>query len=145
MANSVKISAIIDSTDYSACLGMEIWLDDQQIFDQDYIASKQAFVYELDDDDAEHELRFVMKNKTVEHTTVDESGAIIKDACLTISDLAFDEIDLEHMLTEKSVYTHNFNGAGPTTQDKFYGEAGCNGVVSLKFNTPVYLWLLENL
>jgi hypothetical protein len=124
---------------------MEIWVDDQQIFDQDWVSKSQTVSYELSDIDAEHELRFVMKNKTVDHTKVDESGAIVKDACLTISDLAFDDIALDRIVTEKAVYVHDFNSTSDPIQDKFFGQMGCNGVVGLKFTTPVYLWLLENL
>jgi len=87
----------------------------------------------------------VLKNKTAEHTQVDDHGNIITDARLLITDLAFDEIKLGHMLVEQAVYTHNFNGTGATIQDKFYGELGCNGTVSLKFSTPMYLWLLEHM
>jgi hypothetical protein len=76
---------------------------------------------------------------------VDESGVIVKDACLIISDLAFDEIALGHIVTEKSVYIHDFNGNDSLTQHKFFSQMGCNGVVSLKFTTPMYLWLLENM
>ena len=145
MKNTVKISCVIDTTDCKSALGMEIWFDDQQIFNQDWVTESQTISYELSDIDAEHELRFVMKNKTADHTKVDESGIIVKDACLIISDLAFDDIALGNIVTEKAVYTHNFNGNGETVQDKFFGQMGCNGTVSIKFTTPMYLWLLENL
>jgi hypothetical protein len=145
MENAVKISCIINTTDPTVPLGMEIWLDDQQIFNQDWITESQTISYEFSDLDVDHELRFVMKNKTADHTKVDESGAIVKDACLVISDLAFDEIAFGYNVTEKLVYTHDFNGTGSLTQHKFFGEIGCNGVVSLKFTTPVYIWLLENI
>ena len=59
--------------------------------------------------------------------------------------LAFDEIELKQIFIDHAVYTHNFNGTQTEIQDKFYGEMGCNGTVSFKFTTPVYLWLLENL
>lgn len=146
MSNTVKIKATISTTDKLAGLGLEILLDGQQIFNLDSVDSTQEFVYELDEeDDAEHELCFVMKNKTVEHTKLDETGSIIKDASLIISNLSFDEIVLGRILTEKAVYSHNFNRSGPETQHKFYEEIGCNGTVSLKFSTPIYLWLLENM
>ena len=145
MENTVKISCTIDTTDCKSALGMEIWFDDQKIFDQDWVTESQTIGYELSDLDAEHELRFVMKNKTADHTTVDESGIIVKDACLIISDLAFDDIALGNIVTEKAVYTHDFNGTGSLIQDKFFGQMGCNGTVSIKFTTPMYLWLLENL
>jgi hypothetical protein len=30
-------------------------------------------------------------------------------------------------------------------KDKFYGSMGCNGTITFEFNTPFYLWLLENM
>lgn len=145
MQSTIKIGCNISASDSGVPLGMEIWLDDQLIFDQDHVAQTTAFTHELSDDDAKHELRFVLKNKTAEHTSIDDAGNIIKDARLIISNLAFDEIQLGHMFIELATYSHDFNGTGNLTQDKFYGEMGCNGTVSLKFTTPIYIWLLENM
>jgi hypothetical protein len=147
MENTVKISCVIDTTDTTVPLGMEIWLDDQQIFNLDWLKESHKISHDISglDADADHELRFVMKNKNNEHTIVDDGGNIVKDARLIISDLSFDEIALGHIVTEKAVYAHDFNGTGKTVEDKFFGEIGCNGTVSLKFTTPVYLWLLENM
>jgi hypothetical protein len=145
MENTVKISCVIDTTDCKSALGMEIWIDNQQIFDQNWVTEPQTISYEFSDLDADHELRFVMKNKTSVHTIVDDSGNIVEDARLIISDLAFDEITLGHIVTENAEYIHDFNGTGSLAQHKFFGEMGCNGVVGLKFTTPMYLWLLENM
>lgn len=145
MESTVKISCTISTSDTVAPLGMEIWLNDLQIFNQDHITENIKFCYDMLDTDTEHELKFVMKNKTAQHTTVDQAGNIIKDACLSIADLAFDEIQLGHVFTELAVYTHDFNGTGNNTQEIFYGTIGCNGTVCLKFTAPVYLWLLENM
>lgn len=145
MDSTIKINCNIDTIDVGVPLGLEIWLDDQQIFNQDHVTQKIAFCHELADTDAEHELRFVMKNKTAEHTRIDQDGNIIKDAYLIVNGLEFDEIQLDHMFTELATYTHDFNGTGSQLEDKFFGIMGCNGTVSLKFTTPIYLWLLENM
>jgi hypothetical protein len=145
MTNNIIISCQINTTDASAALGLEVWVDNQKHFDTDHVLGAENISIELADDDSDHELRFVMKNKTSAHTMINKAGDIIADATLTISDLTFDEIQLGHLVTEQAVYTHNFNGTGQSTQDKFYGELGCNGTVSIKFSTPVYLWLLENM
>jgi hypothetical protein len=144
MENAVKITCNLSTSDSSVPLGLEIWLDDQQIFNQEWVTESVEFCYELSDADAEHELRFVMKNKTAQHTAIDLNGNIVKDAWLIVNDLAFDEIMLGNTVTNLAVYTHDFNGTGNQIQDKFYETLGCNGTVSLKFTTPVYLWLLEN-
>jgi hypothetical protein len=145
MVSTTLISCSINTTNAAANLGIEIWLNDQQILNQDHVTESIEFKYDLPDDDAEHELRLVMKNKTIEHTKVDDQGAIVADACLIVSDLAFDEIELKQIFVDQSVYTHDFNGTQAETQTKFYGEMGCNGTVSLRFNTPIYLWLLEHM
>ena len=146
MIASMTISFCLDTTDVASALGFEAWIDERKFLDMDHVKDTQKITLELDDqDDAEHELRLVLKNKTTEHTQVDEQGNIITDARLIITDVTFDEIKLGDMLVEKAVYTHDFNGNGDITQDKFYGELGCNGTVSLKFATPMYLWLLEHM
>ena len=146
MTPKVTITFNLATTDATAELGFEAWIDDRKFLDVDHVKETQTVTVELEDqDDAEHELRLVLKNKTTAHTQVDEHGNIVADARLQITDVAFDEIRLGPMYTEKSVYTHDFNGTGEATVDKFYGELGCNGTVSLKFSTPMYLWLLEHM
>ena len=145
MSSTVTISCILNTTDPAAELGFEAWINDRKFVDIDHVQSEQAISMEIDDEDAEHELKFILKNKTDQHTQIDENNNIVSDATLTIKDLAFDDIKLGHMVTELAVYKHNFNGTQDTTQAKFYGEMGCNGTVSLKFATPIYLWLLEHM
>jgi len=140
-----NISCSLDSTDPVAKLGFEAWIDNKKFHDIDHVAGRHQILIEIPDDEAEHELRLIMKNKTAEHTRIDETGNITVDARLKLTDMAFDEIQLGHMMTEQAVYTHDFNGTGKVTEDKFYGEMGCNGTVSLKFSTPMYLWLLEHM
>jgi hypothetical protein len=145
MASTVTITFKIDTTDASALLGFEAWIDNHKFFESDHVSALEQISTQLPDDSANHELRLVMKNKTVDHTKIDEAGNIISDARLVITDLAFDEILLGHVVTEQAVYAHDLNGSGTMSDHKFYGEIGCNGVVSLKFATPMYLWLLEHL
>lgn len=145
MSNTVTISCILDTTDASTALGFEAWIDNQKFFDSAHVQAKQQIVVEIVDDDSEHELKFVLKNKRSDCTRIDEVGNIISDATLSITDLSFDEIELGHMFAEQATYTHDFNGNGPISQHKFYGNLGCNGTVSLKFTTPIYLWLLEHM
>jgi hypothetical protein len=128
-----------------ATLGFELWVDEKMLFDTNHVENKQQVLVEISDVDGEHELRFIMKNKTQNHTQIDEAGSIVSDARLIVTELAFDEIQLGNMLTEQAVYTHDFNDTKKSTQDKFYSEMGCNGTVSLKFSTPIYLWLLEHM
>ena len=145
MTNTISISFELSTTNDLAELGFEAWVDDKKLFDTTWVQGKQLIKVDIDDVDGEHELRLILKGKTDKHTQINEQGDIVSDAILSISNLAFDEIKLGHMLTELAVYTHDFNGTKQSIQDQFYGEMGCNGTVSLRFTTPMYLWLLENM
>lgn len=145
MTDTVTVACILNTTDPTAELGFEAWVDNYKFCDIDHVESKQQVFFELPDNDGEHELKFILKNKTAKHTKIDDTNNIISDARLTVTDITFDEIKLGHMVTELATYTHDFNGTKESTQDKFYSEIGCNGTVSLKFSTPVYLWLLEHM
>jgi len=140
-----QISCTIGTTDPIAKLALEIWLDNQQLWHAEQIAELTSLTFDLEEDEDEHELKFVMKNKDLSHTTVDSDGNILSDARLTVSDLAFDEIKLGQIFIDQSTYTHDFNGTQNKIVEQFYGEMGCNGTVSLKFTTPIYLWLLEKM
>jgi len=143
--NTINFGCSITPTNAAAELGMEIWIDNQKLFDQAHVQKNYRISTDLSDDDGEHELRFVLKNKLSEHTQVDADNKIISDARISVSDIEFDGIALNQLVPALAKYQHNFNGTGELIIDKFYGELGCNGTVSLKFTTPIYLWLLENM
>ena len=143
--NKVKFNCVISNTDFSVPLGLEIWLDQHKFFDQDHIDQIYNVEYEISDDDLGHELRFVLKNKLLTHTQVDAKGNIVSDATVTVGNIEFDGIDCQYLTTKLAQYHHDFNGTGSIITQPFYGELGCNGTVSLKFTTPIYLWLLENM
>lgn len=146
MNETINISCSITPTDTSAPLGLEISVNDDVIFDSEAVTQALDFSHNISlPENQEHILKLRLKNKTTQHTKVDAAGKIVSDSVLVVDKIAFDEIELGQIVTETAVYEHNFNGNGPTTQEKFHRDLGCNGTVSLKFSTPVYLWLLERI
>jgi hypothetical protein len=142
MVSAVRISCSISAE--KTGLHMIVRLDDNAIFSGDpYYAGDLSVA--IPDDDGQHQLIFQMSGKTAVHTKVAEDGSIIDDVTVTIANIAFDDIPLGHVMTDKSQYLHDFNGSGTQIVDKFYGTMGCNGSVTLEFTTPIYLWLLENM
>jgi hypothetical protein len=121
-------------------------LDDSVIYDNSPREQATEVQHEFNDaEERDHILSFEMQGKLPEHTKVNASGEILQDRSVTIADIAFDDIQLGHMVTEVAAYHHDTNGStGPVT-DNFYGVMGCNGRVELRFRTPIYLWLLENM
>ncbi len=145
MTDQVTLACTISSSDPTAKIGLEIWLEDIQIYNTEHVVDPVNFVHELADTEGNHQLQFVMKNKTETHTIVDKEGNILSDCCICVSDISFDEIQLGQIFVDRAVYEHNFNGTADAVQDKFYGEMGCNGTVTLEFTTPIYLWFLEHM
>lgn len=128
-------------------LGFEAWINNQCVFDSACVSSTVTVTGNLpiDSVEADHALKLVLKNKLPEHTQISVTGEILNDACLTVSNLSFDGIELGQLVNKLAVYHHNFNGTQPATKQHFFGTMGCNGTVELKFRTPNYLWLLENM
>jgi hypothetical protein len=142
---TATVSFEVSPSDPAFPLGVEVWVDQQPIFNSGHLTAAANIRFDLEDDDNEHELRVVLKNKLPEHTKVDAEGNIKKDAVITVSRFEFDDIAVDQVVQEQAVYHHDFNGSAAPVQDRFYGSMGCNGTVSLKFSTPIYIWLLEHM
>jgi len=135
----------VDTTTPDVPLGLEIWIDNQKLFDQAHVQGSHQVSTDFSDDDGEHELRFVLKNKLSEHTQLDANNTIVSDARITVTGIEFEGIALNQLVSDLAEYQHDFNGSGELSTHKFYGELGCNGTVILRFTTPIYLWLLEHM
>ena len=142
---TTPIAGKVSSSAPTVPLAIKILLDGVIMYENAHITQPTEFAFDVQDDEGQHELQFVMSGKTQQHTVVDDQGNITQDAMLSISDVCFDGIDITQIITENAVYVHDFNGTQAQTQDRFFGDMGCNGTVSLKFSTPFYLWLIENM
>jgi len=142
---TAEICFAISPSDPACPLGVEVWIDQDQIFNTEHLANTVRISHAVSEDDAEHELRVVLKHKKSEHTTIDADGSITQDAVITVDQFEFENIDVNQVVQEQAVYHHNFNGSAADVQDKFFGNMGCNGTLSLKFSTPIYIWLLEHM
>ena len=140
----VPITFDLASSDYNAPLGFDVLLNNNVVFTTEHVTEPTTVTIDISDDEGDNELKFVLKNKTQDHTQVDEQGNILSDAMLSVSNIAFDKVKLGHMFFQQTVYHHDGNGSQDLFEDKFYGTMGCNGYVSLKFSTPIYIWLLEH-
>jgi hypothetical protein len=139
---TVELAFNVTSTDYSAELGFSVALDDNTIIDIPHVDKETPITLNIEVDDGDHELKFTMRNKTENHTTVDKNNNILTDARLKINNLILDDIELHDSFTSNTVYYHDFNGTGKPIQDQFYGDIGCNGTVVFKFHSPIYIWFL---
>lgn len=144
MTDATKLTFTVHST--GKPLDLEIKLDSQTAFDRTIENESQSVEVEIDDEkEKTFPLEFILKNKTADHTVVDDEGNILEDSELIFSDIKVDEINIEELFWFQAEYSHNFNGSGEPTTENFYGSMGCNGTVKIDITTPIYLWLLENL
>ena len=98
----------------------------------------------------EIKLSGIKKNQTV----LDTNGKIIKDQLLHIKQIEIDEIDIGALVYE-GVYTPQYpqpwysqqieSGHTPNKTFKNVTAMGHNGTWTLAFESPFYMWLLENL
>jgi hypothetical protein len=140
-----QLSLEIDTTNAAVPLGVEVWINHTLLLDVDHVDHVHPIIHVMEDAEQQHELRVVLKNKLPEHTTIDQQQNIVSDARLVIRNVTFDQIRLDQILVDQAIYSHDHNGSGVIVQEKFYGEMGCNGTVSLQFTTPMYVWLLQNM
>jgi len=141
-----EISFCVESTDYSIPLGFQARLDGTVCFDSDHLKEPTVVRLSIDDNtESAHVLEFVLKNKSAEHTKISNTGEIISDALININNILFDSTPIDEIAFNQAQYTHDFNGTGPVVEEQFFGAMGCNGTVKIEFNTPMYLWMLENM
>jgi len=127
-------------------LVLEVKLNNQTKFNRVLSLAPELITFDFDDiENSDHVLEIIMSGKQLDHTVLDNTGSIVKDRLIQISNVSLDKIDLGQLFLDRAEYTHNFNGTAKTTQDRFFGDMGCNGIVRLEFTSPVYLWLLENM
>jgi hypothetical protein len=126
-------------------LHLTVRLDDQVVLDQP-ITEPVDVVHEFSDDEGRHCLEFEMSNKTYAHSPRDREGRSLGDCLLRIENISFDNIPLTHIFYKHSQYSHSYNDPnGVVIEQDFYGAMGCNGRARFNFETPAYLWLLENM
>ena len=106
------------------------------------------------DEGKEYNIIINRSGKFRNQTVVNDKGDIIKDQLLHIKAMEIDEIDIGALVYE-GVYTPKYpepwasqqREAGTKLQESFKNvtQMGHNGKWSFKFESPFYMWLLENL
>jgi predicted AlkP superfamily phosphohydrolase/phosphomutase len=72
----------------------------------------------------------------------EDKTTIVKDLLLNIVSVEIDEIDLGHLIHSKSTFTGD-EGDRPVLTKCV--NLGWNGTWTLTFDSPFYIWLLENI
>lgn len=146
--SSFSISFDISTNCPTLGMGFEFWLDDAKHVDiPDLQVAETIKIDNIVDTDQRNKrtMTWVFKNKKPWHTIIDDSGKFLQDPVINISNFKIDGIDCNYILHKNSEYHHDFNGSNNPTIEKFYGVMGCNGQVILHYDTPIFVWLLEQM
>ncbi len=144
--DTVRLSLDVVNTSANHNLCIELWIDKDKFFDSEISPGQHHIIHQCDLGDGEHIFRLKLKNKSSEYTQVDSAGNIVSDATVRLDKFVVDDIDISQLFVELGQYIHDGNGSEETVSiHKFYSELGCNGHAQLSFNSPIYLWLLENM
>ena len=128
-------------------INLKVTLNGDTKYKNDIFDSTHIELLVNDQDDTEQTIEFIITQKSDVHTELDYNGNIIKSTELIINNLNFDSVSIDNIIAVNPLpYFHDSNGAlSEPTVNNFYNVAGCNGKITFKFTTPIYLWLLENM
>ena len=136
----------------------EILIEDKSYFKGDITGTEQKpDVIEFEhllNEGKEYKLNIKRSGKTTKQTILNEKGDILKDQMLHIKSIEIDEIDIGALVYE-GIYTPQYpepwatqqRDAGHELRESFGNvtKMGHNGNWTFKFESPFYMWLLENL
>jgi len=136
----------------------EILINDESYFKGDITATEDkphAIEFEHEcEEGKEYSLMIKRSGKLVNQTVVNDKGDLLKDQLLHIKNIEIDEIDIGSLVYE-GVYTPEYpepwakqqREAGTELKESFKNVSviGHNGTWKFKFESPFYMWLLENL
>jgi hypothetical protein len=147
--NEEKLSFVValSGTFWERRPQFSIWLDDHQVVASEIVGTAQQEIkFERSVDDGLHTLKIRLENKNTNDTVL-ENGEVVKDMLLNIDDVMIDDISLGNILwSAEYILDHpqEYQGQTITKLDNCV-NLGWNGTYVLKFTSPFYIWLLEQL
>jgi len=154
----LKFKLVLFATMWDKPPHVEICLGDKKILSQSITGTEDnpdvlEFTHETEEG-KDYELIIRRHGKFRDQCVVNDNNDIIKDQLLHIKSIEIDEIDIGTLVYE-GVYSPEYPEPWASQQTaagfnlpkelKNVTEMGHNGTWTLKFSSPFYMWLLENL
>ena len=140
-AEEIEIEINLSSTWWNNPPRCKVWLNHEVLLQSSEIREPTKMAWKGNLAEGEHEIKIALIGKNgITDTISNDAGEIIKDQLLNIESILIDDIELGHLL--------NSSGKFVATNGDLLSNItnlGVNGTWSLKFQVPVYIWLLENL
>lgn len=139
---SVKFEITLSGTYWDLVPEFSIAIDDKE-FVHDSVTESQTFTFETELTEEDHVLKINFINKSDDQTVQNEDKTeILKDMLLNIEKISIDDIEIENLKWSGSKFVPK--DPHKETLDNCV-NLGWNGTYEIRFTSPVYLWLLENL
>jgi hypothetical protein len=147
MSEALKFSVTISGTYWDKKPQYSIWIDDHPVIQTEIVSDKpQVHNFTRDLDIGTHVIKIRLENKTSQDTKV-ENGEIVGDMLLNVDDIKIDDISLGHLMWNANYeldQQQQYQGKEIDHLDNCV-NLGWNGTYILTFDSPFYIWLLENL
>ena len=144
---NLKFQITLSSTHWGKLPQFSICVDDNTAIEYNQSADGNYCIqWTQEVEEGPHELKIRLENKEPGDTVV-EGGNIVKDMLLNINDIQIDDISLGPLLwTANYIFDkpQEYQGKVVSQLDQCV-NLGVNGTYILKFSSPFYIWLLENL
>ena len=144
---NLSFQIILTGTFWDRHPQFSVWLDDHVVTQTEITSPAEQIVkFERRIDEGDHQLKIRLENKTMADTVI-ENGEVIKDMLLNIDDIIIDDISLGNLLWSAEYILDKKQTYKGQEIDHLDGcvNLGWNGTYVLKFTSPFYIWLLENL
>ena len=142
MLETIKIDVTLNSEYQTTPPKAKVLVAGKEIFRQ-RVTGPVSLSEEVTIEDGSHnQLIIELFRKTDDDTTIDEEGNIIEDSTLLIESITIDDVDITKELSEdQDLFYYEHSGQ----RHQLYNTLGVNGQAVINFNSPIYVWLLENI
>lgn len=144
MTEEIAVDIELSSTNWDKRYpGAKVYINDTLIFEN--LVVEPTKIHWQGTAQETNKITVQMYNKNPGDTVLDNEGNIVNDVVLNINSIAIDEIELDNLLWTHSVYYPDANQTSAPKSMQECVNLGWNGRWELQFDSPIYLWLLENL
>jgi len=145
VSTTIPVQCNITVSNPATPLYFAAYIDNLLIFEENITTGSYTINSGVENtiDTTNHELTFILDNKTENHTILDDNDIIIEDAMITVENILFDNINMLPVVGNFATYYHSFNSSeNEIITDVFHDNIGFNGKIVIPFTTPIHPWLL---
>jgi hypothetical protein len=134
----IKIDVVLNGVGYDDRWPHVIINVNEDTHFEGILKGEQAINFKVDiEDNSSNCLDIIFDNHHMSDTVIDDVGAVIKGKWIIIENIKFEGIDLEW-------YYKQDREKWPLKR-RFETELSWNSKYTINFDSPLYIWLLENL